>query len=87
LSNPTHHNWLNNERLDMNMNKMGQLELAFSGHPGFNVVIRQPHRLSRAQWWFAQMRAVVDCALDWKPAPPPRPEQIWFPSTQGQAQA
>jgi hypothetical protein len=33
-------------------------------------------RLSRAQWWFAQMRAVVDRALDWKPAPRARPEQV-----------
>jgi hypothetical protein len=70
----------------MNINRMDQLELAFSKQPGFNVVIHQPRRISRAQWWFAQMRAVVDCALDWKPAPPPRLEQIWLSGTQGQAQ-
>ncbi len=29
----------------------------------------------RAQWWFRRMRQIVDCALDWEPAPPPRPEQ------------
>ena len=26
----------------------------------------------------AQMRRAVDNALDWQPAPPARPEQIWF---------
>jgi len=26
-----------------------------------------------------RMRQLVDCALDWQPAPPPRPEQISFP--------
>ena len=32
----------------------------------------------RAQWWFRRMRQIVDGALDWEPAPPPRPEQISF---------
>jgi hypothetical protein len=31
------------------------------------------------QWWFRRMRQIVDCALDWQPAPQPRPEQISFP--------
>jgi hypothetical protein len=34
----------------------------------------------RAQWWFRRMRQIVDCALDWPPAPAPRPEQILFAS-------
>jgi hypothetical protein len=71
----------------MNRNKVDQLELAFNGQPGFNIALQPSRRFNRAQWWFAQMRAVVDCALDWKPAPPPRPEQIWFPGTPGQTQA
>jgi hypothetical protein len=33
----------------------------------------------RAQWWFRRMRQIVDSALDWQPAPPPRPEQTLFP--------
>lgn len=32
----------------------------------------------RAHWWFQQMRQIVGHALDRKPAPPPRPEQIYF---------
>jgi hypothetical protein len=32
-------------------------------------------RRARARWWFEQMHAVVDRALDWSAAPPARPEQ------------
>ena len=39
---------------------------------------RRQRRRSRAQWWFQRMRRAVDRALDWKPAPEPRPVQIWF---------
>jgi hypothetical protein len=72
--------------MTMNMNKMDQMELALVGHPDFGVPVRSAQRQRRrAQWWFAQMRLVVDRALDWQPAPPPRPEQTWFSSTQRQA--
>jgi hypothetical protein len=40
---------------------------------------RRQRRSSRATWWFNRMREVVDNAFDWKAAPAPRPEQIWFP--------
>jgi hypothetical protein len=30
------------------------------------------------------MRQVVERAIDWEPAPVPRPEQIWFPTTNRQ---
>jgi hypothetical protein len=39
---------------------------------------RGQRRSGRASWWFDRMRQVVDRALDWQPAPPARPEQIWF---------
>jgi len=53
-----------------------QLELTSDGTVAFRPrITRRQRRQSRAQWWFARMRAVVDRALDWKPAPPPRPEQ------------
>ena len=55
-----------------------QLEMAFSGAPGCRTQVQR--RLTRAQWWFHRMRKLVDHAVDWRPAPPPRPEQIWFPS-------
>jgi hypothetical protein len=37
---------------------------------------QRTRRQSRAHWWFAQMRAVVDRAFDWNTAPAPRPEQV-----------
>lgn len=40
---------------------------------------RPQRRMSRANWWFQQMREVVDKAVDWQPAPPARPQQIYFP--------
>lgn len=36
----------------------------------------RPQRRNRAQWWFQQMRLLVNNAIDWTPAPPARPEQI-----------
>ena len=52
----------------------GQMEMSFGkiGHP--------TKKRSRAQWWFQRMRQIVDRATDWRPAPPPRPVQIWFPA-------
>jgi hypothetical protein len=54
-----------------------QLELSFDGSEAFRPRMTQrTRRQSRAQWWFAQMRAVVDRAFDWNTAPAPRPEQV-----------
>jgi hypothetical protein len=41
---------------------------------------RRPPTFS-SRWWFERMRQIADCAFDWQPAPPPRPEQTWFPGT------
>jgi hypothetical protein len=56
----------------------GQMELGFGNATGRQAVNRRQRRVSRANWWFARMREVVDRAFDWQPAPPARPEQIWF---------
>ena len=58
-----------------------QLEL------GFNPDLRRrgnsspvgEGRIARATWWFAQMRDVVERAMDWNAGIEPRPEQIWIP--------
>ena len=55
-----------------------QLEMSFGQAERFYS--RNQRRLSRAQWWFERMRQIVERAADWRPAPPPRPEQIWFPA-------
>jgi hypothetical protein len=60
-----------------------QIELSFDASCRFQPVIRRQRRPGRAQWWFQQMRAVVDRALDWQPAPPPRPEQIYLTLARG----
>jgi hypothetical protein len=65
----------------MSMNKL-QLEMSFDGSTRFHPRIRH-RRQSRAQWWFSQMRRVVDQALDWRPAPPPRPEQTYLTLAHG----
>jgi hypothetical protein len=59
----------------------GQLELSLGKARGGRSVSARQRRISRAQWWFQRMRDVVDRAVDWQPAPVPRPEQIWFPAT------
>ncbi len=56
-----------------------QMELGFAGNRPCPSLNRRERRQNRAQWWFERMRVVVDRAFDWRPAPPPRPEQIWFP--------
>ena len=57
-----------------------QLELSFGNRRvrRSSSVNRRPS-IHNPQWWFQRMRQIVDCALDWQPAPQPRPEQILFP--------
>ena len=54
-----------------------QMELAFEHTRPSQPRSRRQRRLSRARWWFEQMRQVVDRALD-RPAPHGRPEQIYL---------
>jgi len=54
-----------------------QLDLSFSGikachRPAYR---RRQILRARAAWWFGQMRRAVDSAIEWRPAPAPRPEQ------------
>jgi hypothetical protein len=57
-----------------------QLELGFNGiQPRANAA-RREGRIARANWWFTQMRDIVERAMDWQAAGQPRPEQIWIPS-------
>ena len=65
--------------LKKTMNTNEQMELSLAKSQSCPSAKRPQRRLSRANWWFQQMREVVDRAVDWKPAPPPRPEQIYFP--------
>ena len=74
MSNPTRHH-----RAKHNMNTLNaQLELGFGNVRTRTSTAARNSRRARAQWWFHQMRDVVNRALDWQPAPEPRPEQIWL---------
>lgn len=55
-----------------------QMEMSFDNTAAFRPVIRSQKRLSRARWWFTEMYALVDRAIDWRPAPPARPEQTYL---------
>jgi hypothetical protein len=56
-----------------------QLELGFNGMPVRILERRRETRVERAQWWFAQMRAVVANAITWPPAGEAPAEQMGFP--------
>lgn len=58
------------------MTKQNQLELGLTGSNRCPRVIQREQRANRANWWFGQMRRVVDQAFEWEPAPRFRPEQI-----------
>jgi hypothetical protein len=58
-----------------------QLELGFNSDNRCRgaKAARREGRIARAGWWFAQMRDIVERAMDWEAAGEPRPEQIWIP--------
>jgi hypothetical protein len=62
-----------------------QMELGLGGAKLVVQSSRREGKIQRAAWWFAQMRQIVDRAMDWQPAGEPRPEQIWLPGTHRQA--
>ncbi len=74
---PTPRSTLGQKRKNKRMNK--QLEIRFDTQAQ-RTPSRREQRRRRAQWWFAQMRLVVESAIDWRQTPPARPEQIYFTS-------
>jgi hypothetical protein len=44
-----------------------QMELSLKAKQLRAAARQKQRREQRAQWWFAQMRRVVDTALEWKP--------------------
>ncbi len=55
-----------------------QLELGLAAANRCPRVVQRQQRMKRADWWFSQMRQVVDRAFEWEPAPRIQPEQILF---------
>ena len=68
-----------NERFIMTNATNEQLELGFNGIKLLTNAVPRQGRVARATWWFAQMREIVERAMDWNAAGEPRPEQIWIP--------
>ncbi len=60
-------------RNEIEINQVNQLELGIAGRRSRGLA--RPRRVQRANWWFTQMRRVVDRAIAWPP-PPARPEQV-----------
>jgi hypothetical protein len=59
------------------MTNQNQLELGLAAGANRCPRVMQRHqRGNRANWWFSQMRQVVDQAFEWEPAPRFNPEQI-----------
>jgi hypothetical protein len=63
---------------EQNQQTDGQLELGFNGMQR-RIYGRPRTRVTRAQWWFAKMRAAVADAVNWQNETAARPEQIWMP--------
>ena len=63
-----------------------QLELGFNGTQARICGRRRETRVARGQWWFAQMRAAVAGAADWRTASQSRSEQILFPGANREVQ-
>lgn len=55
-----------------------QLELGFNGMQS-RIYGRPRTRVTRAQWWFAKMRAAVANAVSWQNEIPSNAEQSWLP--------
>jgi hypothetical protein len=49
------------------MMNTNQMELGLKARQSRHAARPRQQRQQRAQWWFAQMRRVVDTALEWKP--------------------
>jgi hypothetical protein len=60
----------------MNTNEVRQMELSLSAKSQRLARQARRQRRERAQWWFAQMRRVVDAAMDWRPESKERPAQV-----------
>jgi hypothetical protein len=58
-----------------------QLELGFGRETRPAGAGRRESRLIRAAWWFAQMRQIVERAVDWQSPREGRPEQTWLPES------
>jgi len=55
-----------------------QMELGFEQQQLSASATVRHSRQTRADWWFRQMRRVVDLAMEWRPTPPARHQQSYM---------
>jgi hypothetical protein len=60
----------------MNTNQVRQMELSLEAKSHRRARQARRQRRERAQWWFAQMRRVVNAAMEWRPESQGRPAQV-----------
>ncbi len=65
------------------MTEQNQMELGLAGANRCPRAARRERRLNHANWWFDQMRQVVDQAMDWPTPPRFQAEQIWLEQAAG----
>jgi len=56
-----------------------QLEISLPSRNRRRRSHSRPCRVTRARWWFSQMRRVVDQAAEWSPVSSVHSEQIHLP--------
>ncbi len=66
------------------MTNQNQMELGLTGANRCPRAAQRERRVNRANWWFDQMRQIVDQAFDWEPAPRFQMEQAWLTEDQKQ---
>jgi hypothetical protein len=62
----------------MNSNEIRQMELRLESKSQRLARLARRQRRERAQWWFAQMRRVVDAAMEWSPESQGPPAQEYL---------
>jgi hypothetical protein len=62
----------------MNAEQSQQMELSLEAKSGRRARQARRQRRQRAQWWFAQMRRVVETAMEWRPENQGRPAQVYL---------
>ena len=62
----------------MNIDRIRQMELRLDAKTFRAARLARRRRRQRAQWWFGQMRRVVNAAIEWQPSPPARPAQVYL---------
>ena len=66
------------------MTNQNQLELGLSAANRSPRLTQNDRHLNHANWWFNQMRRIVDQAFEMEPAPRFRMEQAWLTEDQKQ---